>query len=96
MIPSTGNSFQKLGFGSTRREGVFQRWKDPLLYTGGGTEPEWAPQSGCECTIHIGSSISVSFFFFTQIFNTSPHVLESFHVNGWKSLMKLLIGVSDL
>lgn len=36
------------------------------------------------------------FFFFTQIFTISPHVLDSFHVDGWISLKKLLIGVSDL
>lgn len=96
MIPGIGNSLRKLSFGSNRREGVFQRWKDLLLYTvGGGTEPEWAPQRGCECTVHTGRSISMSFFFFTPI-NISPHVLESFQVNGWKSLRMLLIGVSDL
>ena len=43
MIPSRGNSFQKLGFGSKKRfwvEGGFQRWKNMLTYTKGGTEPE--------------------------------------------------------
>lgn len=44
----------------------------------------------------LGEVSPCSFFFFTQVFNIFSHVLDSFHVGGWKSLKKPLIGVSDL
>lgn len=46
------------------------------------------------CTPGEVSPCSLSFS--TQILNISPCVLDSFHADGWKSLKKPLIDVSEL